>query len=222
MLIVNDKRIACRSLAGMVLYGWDGDGMSELMTLEDAREFSQSLGQIGEGWFRQVALGVKMRVPEALGLSRTEWCSTFKVSMRSTERAEAVQELHEDGHSNRAIADVLGVDPRTVRRDFSEANAPPDDGDPEEEDDESEANAPPDSLTPDKIDEMSHWAGARNMVDMLDMVDVPIERARELAGYVRVHLEPKNRKKVTPSRARHGAEFLIAFAVALEDTTHDC
>jgi hypothetical protein len=33
----------------------------------DAEEFSKSLEQIGEGWFRQLALGIKLGAPEALG-----------------------------------------------------------------------------------------------------------------------------------------------------------
>ena len=55
----------------------------------------------------------------------------------ATERRGAVTELAAEGLSNRAIADVLGIDDRTVRRDLagpqSAANAAPDKG-PEEGD----------------------------------------------------------------------------------------
>jgi hypothetical protein len=95
----------------------------------DAEEFSQSLEQIGEGWFRQLALGIKLKVPEALGLSRREWSDRIGVTVRgAAERRGAVTELAAEGLSNRAIADVLGVDDRTVRRDLTgptAANAAP-------------------------------------------------------------------------------------------------
>jgi DNA-binding NarL/FixJ family response regulator len=103
------------------------------MSLEriDAEEFSQSLEQIGEGWFRQLALGIKLGAPEALGLTRRQWSDRIGVTVRgAVERRGAVTELAAEGLSNRAIADVLGIDDRTVRRDLagpqSAANAAPD------------------------------------------------------------------------------------------------
>jgi phage N-6-adenine-methyltransferase len=92
-------------------------------TVEDAREWTDSLNQSGEAWFRQVALGVKKGIPEILGISRSEWCEQFKVTMRGQERKEAALELKEEGFSNRAIADVLGVDAETVNRDLRAAFA---------------------------------------------------------------------------------------------------
>jgi hypothetical protein len=147
------------------------------MEKHDAQEFSDSLGQIGEGWYRQVALGVKLGVPKALGISREDWCGKFKVTMRSPERLEAVQELKNDGHSNRAIADVLGVDPETVNRDMRAANAASEEDEQEGFNDVSDANA---AFAPNKISETNHWAAARNMADMLETVDYKIERAAEI------------------------------------------
>jgi len=99
------------------------------LTKLDAEEFSQTLEQIGEGWFRQLALGVRLGVPEALGLTRRQWSDRIGVTVRSAaERRGAVTELSAEGLSNRAIADVLGVDDRTVRRDLAgppAANAAP-------------------------------------------------------------------------------------------------
>src|SRR5580704_7650338 len=99
------------------------------LTKPDAEEFSQALEQIGEGWFRQLALGIKLGVPEALGLTRREWSDRIGVTVRgAAERRGAVTELSAEGLSNRAIADVLGVDDRTVRRDLTgptAANAAP-------------------------------------------------------------------------------------------------
>jgi len=106
--------------------------MTELMIdTADAEEYTQSLTQIGEGWFRQVAFGVKLGVPAALGLSRREWSDRIGVALRSAaERQQAAVELDAEGLSNRAIADVLGVDEKTVRNDLrpipAEFSAPPD------------------------------------------------------------------------------------------------
>ncbi len=112
------------------------------MSLEkiDAEEFSQTLEQIGEGWFRQLALEIKLGVPEALGLTRRQWSDRIGVTVRgAAERRGAVTELSAEGLSNRAIADVLGVDKRTIARDLNGANAPP--GDVEQEGGEGDAGA---------------------------------------------------------------------------------
>jgi hypothetical protein len=90
------------------------------MSLErlDAEEFSQTLEQIGEGWFRQLALGIKLGAPEALGLSRREWSDRIGLRVRDrTERINIEIKLSAEGLSNRAIADVIGVDEGTVRND---------------------------------------------------------------------------------------------------------
>ena len=93
------------------------------LTKTDAEEFSQTLEQIGEGWFRQLALGLRLGVPEALGLGRREWSDRLGVTVRgAAERRGAVTELAAEGLSSRAIADVLGVDDRTVRRDLAGPN----------------------------------------------------------------------------------------------------
>jgi hypothetical protein len=96
----------------------------------DAREFTESIGQIVTGSYRQVALGIKLGVPKALGLSREEWVHQVgPVRLPALERKQAVAELtapEEDGGlglSQRAAADVLGVGHQTVRRDGS--NEPP-------------------------------------------------------------------------------------------------
>jgi hypothetical protein len=102
-----------------------------MISKQDAEEFSQTLEQIGEGWFRQLALGIKLGVPEALGLTRRQWSDRLGVKVRNAEeRRDAVIELTDEGLSRRAVGDVLGVDDRTVRRDLAgpkgAANAAPD------------------------------------------------------------------------------------------------
>ena len=98
------------------------------LTKPDAEEFSQSLEQIGEGWFRQLALGIKLRAPEALGLTRREWSDRIGLKVRDrAERVNIETELSAEGLSNRAIADVLGVAEGTVRNDMAAQNCAPDD-----------------------------------------------------------------------------------------------
>ena len=112
-----------------------------MMDARDAEEFTSGLEQIGEGWWRQVALGVKLGVPADLGLTRGEWCDRFKVTMRGEERLEAITELQAEGLSNRAIADVLGVDPQTVANDMRAENSAPEDATPEEDETEDAENS---------------------------------------------------------------------------------
>lgn len=92
----------------------------------DAKEYSQSLAQIGEGWLQQVALGVKWQVPQALGMSRREWRDRYFGNLRvpQVERPDVAVELTAPadeggmGLSRREAADVLGVDESTVREDL--------------------------------------------------------------------------------------------------------
>ncbi len=89
------------------------------LTADDALEFSRNLAQIGEGWWRTIALAVKLEVPTLLGLTRREWAETYHgyVKMPIEERREAVAELTAEGLSQREVADVIGVDHATVLHD---------------------------------------------------------------------------------------------------------
>jgi Helix-turn-helix domain len=63
-------------------------------------------------------------VPEALGLTWREWSDRIGLKVRDrAERINIETELAAEGLSNRAIADVLGVNPETVNRDMRAANA---------------------------------------------------------------------------------------------------
>lgn len=125
------------------------------MDHDDAREFSDSIEQIGEGWFRQLALGIKLRVPEVLGVTRREWSDQIGLKIRTrAERQQIGFELHAEGLSHRAIADVLGVGKDTVNRDLNGANAPSVGAEHEEESDDNGANAPPsDQFSEDENEE---------------------------------------------------------------------
>lgn len=90
------------------------------MKPEDAEEYTQALGQVVAGGWRQVALGERLGVPKALGLTVRQWVDGRLggyVKQSVKERREAVDELSAEGMSSRQIAGVLGVDHKTVVND---------------------------------------------------------------------------------------------------------
>lgn len=96
----------------------------EQMNVTDAEEYTQSLGQIMVGSWRQIAWAQRQGIPTALGLSLQEWVQQRLggyVKLSIDERREAVKELIADGASQRQAAQVLGVGEATVRRDLSDA-----------------------------------------------------------------------------------------------------
>jgi len=95
------------------------------MKPEDAEEYTQALGQVVAGGWRQIALGERLGVPEALGLTVGEWVQQRLggyVKLSIPERREAVDELAAEGKKNTEIAAVLGVGESTVRRDRKSPN----------------------------------------------------------------------------------------------------
>jgi hypothetical protein len=101
--------------------------VSELLSVDDAEEYTQSLSQIGAGWWRQIALGFKLGVPDALGLERREWVEDRLggyMRLSIPERREAVGELTEEGFSQPEIADTLGVAQSTVSSDIHADDEP--------------------------------------------------------------------------------------------------
>jgi len=84
-----------------------------------ALEYSQSLAQIGDGWWRQMVWAARQGIPAAMGMTVDEWRSTYygHLHLPAPERREAVAELAAEGMKNTEIADVLGVGEATVRRD---------------------------------------------------------------------------------------------------------
>lgn len=95
------------------------------MNREDAEEFTQSLGQIVGGSWRQIVLAKRLGVPQALGLDVDEWVNQRLggyVRMTVEDRRKAVAELAAEGNSVRAIADIVGVRSSTVHRDLNVPN----------------------------------------------------------------------------------------------------
>jgi len=146
------------------------------MKQEDAEEYTQALGQVMVGGWRQIALGDRLGVPKALGLSTREWVEERLggyVRLSIPERREAVAELTEEGRSTREIGEVLGVAKTTVERDQAGPNGPTIEAD--------EAKAGPNG-TPDPVAEAI--ADARDVQARLDAVQ-PFEALRaEDTGYM--------------------------------------
>jgi site-specific DNA-methyltransferase (cytosine-N4-specific) len=107
------------------------------MTAEDAEEYTQALGLVMAGGWRQIALGRRMGVPDALGLTVQQWVDDrlggyvrLSLKERPYEMKEAVKELTKpveaggEGLSTRQAAEVLGVSHTTVRR-AAVTNVPP-------------------------------------------------------------------------------------------------
>jgi len=91
------------------------------MRREDAEEYTQALGQVVGGSWRQIALGQRLGVPEALGVSTRAWVQHRLggyVRLPVEERRQAARELTDDGLSQRQAGDVLGVAPSTVNDDL--------------------------------------------------------------------------------------------------------
>lgn len=90
------------------------------MKKQDAEEFTQSLGQIVAGSWRQIALAERLGVPKALGLSTKQWVHDRLggyVQMSVADRREAVRNLTGEGYSARAIAGIVGVSHETAADD---------------------------------------------------------------------------------------------------------
>lgn len=89
------------------------------ITQEDAQEWLASLRLSGEGWYRNLALAIKANAHKALDMDRREFAA--QIGQRMIDPREAIIELHNEGHSARAIGDILGVHPsKTVGRVLAE------------------------------------------------------------------------------------------------------
>jgi N6-adenosine-specific RNA methylase IME4 len=97
------------------------------MKPEDAEEYTQALGQVVAGGWRQIALGDRLGVPKALKLTTEQWVKQrlggyVKLSLK--ERAPVVEELKAQDVSNRKIAAIVGVDESVIRDDLKRAGNP--------------------------------------------------------------------------------------------------
>ena len=96
------------------------------MKREDAEEFTQSLGQIVGGSWRQID-SPRTRGAECSRIQSTEeWVQQSLggyIRMAVPERREAVSNLTADGDRLREVAEILGISHVTVARDVSELNS---------------------------------------------------------------------------------------------------
>lgn len=115
------------------------------MKKEHAEEYTQSLGQIVSGSWRQIELAERLGVPAALGYADTKaWVQERLggyVRLSIEERREAVAELKEQGKSTREIAGVLGVSNSTVHEDIETVRNRTDDQPQADQDNGSESSA---------------------------------------------------------------------------------
>ena len=82
------------------------------MKPEDAEEYTQALGQVVAGGWRQIALGHRLGVPKALKLSTDEWVKQRLggyVKYSITERTQAIRTLKDDGFTWEEIKGALGT-----------------------------------------------------------------------------------------------------------------
>ncbi|HSV08555.1 MAG TPA: hypothetical protein VLI07_18710 [Candidatus Binatus sp.] len=92
-----------------------------MMDAKDAEEFTAALGLARESNWRQIALGLRLGVPEALGMNAEEWVTQRfggYVRLAIEERREAVVELAREGMTIREIAAVIGTGKSQVHRDL--------------------------------------------------------------------------------------------------------
>jgi phage N-6-adenine-methyltransferase len=101
---------------------------SSLIGAEDAEEYTQSLGQIVGGSWRQIAWASRLGIPEALGLSTEDWVQQRLggyVRLSVSERKEAHKELTAPleeggmGMTQQEAAEVTGAKQGTVSKDVS-------------------------------------------------------------------------------------------------------
>jgi hypothetical protein len=98
------------------------------MDVDDAEEYTQALGQVVAGGWRQIALGERLGVPDALGMTTREWVDQRLggyIRLSISERREAVAELTggEEPMTQRDVAAVLGVGKSTIADDVAQNRA---------------------------------------------------------------------------------------------------
>ncbi len=135
-----------------------------LFTAEQAEEYTQSLGQILGGGWRQVEWAQRAGIPEALGLTTREWVEkrlSGYVKLNKADRRKALAEPELKALSSRQAADVLGVDQKTIVNDRSEENSSGQlalDAPAERVPIEGEENSPPES----ELDQQRRLRGERD------------------------------------------------------------
>jgi hypothetical protein len=205
------------------------------MRPEDAEEYTQALRQVVAGGWRQIALGRRLGVPEALGLTTEAWVNERLggyVRLHAPERRDAVAVLTAEGMSNVAIGEVLGVDERTVRRDSANAEQPaerpassaaPDNG--------ASANAEAEATEPAATNEAKDDVSGNpepnphavaidvtlSIADAVRYLDRPLADAERVAEMFSPAAAGISREDWTPARFERAGQFLGALTDALRE-----
>jgi hypothetical protein len=182
---------------------------------DDAEEYTEALGQVVAGGWRQVALGERLGVPAALGLTTREWVEQRLggyVRLGIAERREAAGELVADGMTQRQVADVLGVSAATVNGDVQNRTPRRDEAAVELDD----GPAPVQNRTPREPDPR---ATARDVTlsiaDAIRYLDRPLEHAPAVAEMFDPDDAGIGRENWTPDRFERAGAFLEALTTAI-------
>jgi hypothetical protein len=180
------------------------------LNIEDAEEYTQALGQVVSGSWRQIALAERLGVPETLGLSTSDWVQQRLggyVRLSISERREAVAELAAGDMSTREIAAVIGVDHSTVARDLAVADATED----QEEADEphvSEPLAP--SAVADATEDQEEDSPPPSGLDAWEEEGMPAASERPAHAGTLLELDPRRDDEdavEADRRRRHSRSF---------------
>jgi hypothetical protein len=164
--------------------------MEENMNRLQAVEYSESIGQIGAGWWRQIAWAESQGIPKALGMDTHEWVQCYvggHIKLGQTEFRNAVEELTAQGMSQRRIAAVLGVGPTKVREEQQTARKraePASDG--EEEEEQTARKRAVEASKAKRIDmeeEEKHQRALQHVEDHIYWVMVPVFFQHDVAAF---------------------------------------
>lgn len=175
------------------------------MNAADAEEYTQALGQVAAGAWRQIALGERLGVPSTLGLSTREWVEQRLggyVRLSIPDRREAVAELAEEGHSQREIAEVLGVSKTTVDRDL-EPSGPNGPAEPEAE---ASSQVEPEPASPPGPSGPTAEEAPREAVTEFLESDEDLQRARYLHEFLKVLVRADEVMKFDPEKLGGAAD----------------
>ena len=84
------------------------------LSKQDARELTDNLLAQAGTTFNQIGHAIRMGAHTAAGLERREFVALFGVRAHRADAENQVKELHAQGLSAAAIADILGMSPNTV------------------------------------------------------------------------------------------------------------
>jgi hypothetical protein len=189
------------------------------MDHDAALDYSQSLAQIGDGWWRQLVWAARQGIPEAMGMTVEEWRQTYygHLHLPTMERREAIAELAAEGMTQREVAAVLGVGVGTVNRDLDVPDGTTNSGiaDGRETDDVPDGTDDDPAISPPTLEmetptDDKPWVALKEVVDSIGLLAKSYDATRIAAAV------PARRRAATARRLRSIGTDLGRVAVALE------